>query len=96
MVGKIAAAGIIWFNREDYPRILEIMKDAHVLPPTYELWREKAENDERRAQAAGLRVVRAVIDPQKFIAWCATNGLDIDAKARTAFAADFAMGKVLN
>jgi len=64
--------------------------DAHVLPPTYELWRQKAESQERSAKASGLAVVRAVIKPEEFAFWCAKEGLDIDAKARTAFAADFA------
>ncbi|MBW7966771.1 hypothetical protein [Bradyrhizobium sp. BR 10261] len=95
-MGKVAAVGISWFNREDYPRILEIMVDAYVLPPTYERWREMAESQERRAKASGLAVVRAVIKPEEFVAWCAKEGLDVDAKARTAFAAEFAKRMFLN
>lgn len=93
-MAQIRAAGISWFREEDYPRILEIMTDAHVLPPTYQVWREKAERQERTAKASGVIVIRAVIEPDEFLAWCAREGLNVDAKARTAFAADFAARQV--
>jgi hypothetical protein len=93
---QIAAAGISWFNEKDYARILQIMVDAHVLPPTYAAWREKAESTERTAKARGLRVFRAIIDPDQFLVWCAREGLDVDAKARTAFATDYAMRQIKN
>jgi hypothetical protein len=93
-MAQIRAAGISWFREEDYPRILEIMTDSHVLPPTYELWREKAERTERNAKAGGMIVIRAIIDPAEFLTWCAREGLNVDAKARTAFAADFAARQV--
>ncbi|MDB5579640.1 MAG: hypothetical protein JWR80_4816 [Bradyrhizobium sp.] len=96
MNARIASAGISWFDREDYPRVREIMVDAHVLPLTYDAWREKAESQERRAKASGLTVVRAIIKPDDFVAWCASQRLDIDAKARTAFAAEFAMARMKN
>jgi hypothetical protein len=90
----IRAIGISWFLEEDYTRALKIMLDAHVLPPTYEAWRKKAEGQERECKAKGFIVVRAIIDPEKFPTWCAKAGLNIDAKARTAFASEFAMLQV--
>jgi hypothetical protein len=85
---KTIVAGISWFEREDYPRILEIMADADVFPPTYEAWTKKAEHDQRRTEAAGFTVVRVIIKPEEFIAWCTRNDMAVDAKARTAFAAE--------
>jgi uncharacterized membrane protein len=90
MSAAISATGLVWYDREDYPRILEVMKDAHVLPDTYDQWRKKAENVERGAQHSGALVVRAVIKPEQFLAWCTIRGLNVDAKARNAFAAEFA------
>ena len=92
----IRAMGIPWFNREDYPRILKVMVDVDVLPATYEGWYYRAERTEREIERSGALVVRAIIDPDEFIAWCAKEGLNIDAKARTAYAAEFARRKFNN
>jgi hypothetical protein len=91
--GKVAV-GISWFQEADYAAALAIMTD-DVLPPTYALWFQKACKGEREAQEMGYRTFRAVIDPQTFAAWCAQNGFtNIDAKARMAFANDYAARQV--
>lgn len=94
--GKVRIVGISWFNEADYAAALAIMTDA-VLPPTYALWLQKAGRTERNLQADGYRVVRAIIDPHTFPGWCARNGFGtaINAKARTAFAADYASRQML-
>jgi hypothetical protein len=89
MPQPISSLGIGWYSREDYPRILQIMEDVHVLPPTYEVWREKAEDLESRAKSLGATVVRAIIKPNEFVVWCASHGMKVDAKARTAFGTEF-------
>jgi uncharacterized membrane protein len=91
---KVRAAGISWYRREDYPRILEIMEDAHVLPDTFDDWRKKAGGQESEWKSRGVVIVRAIIDPDTFPAWCRKEGLNVDAKARTAFASEFAMLQV--
>jgi hypothetical protein len=93
-MNTISATGIGWYNREDYPRILEIMEDADVLPTTYDTWRQKAEGLERQIKASGAIVVRAVIEPKEFVAWCAARGLKVNAKARTAFGSECAYRKI--
>jgi hypothetical protein len=82
--------GVSWYSREDYPRARAIMADAHVLPETYEAWRELAEPQERNVKATGVTVVRAIINPDEFSAWCAARRLTIDAKARATFANEVA------
>jgi uncharacterized membrane protein len=91
---RIRAAGISWYHKEDYPRILKMMIDSHVLPSTYSEWKKKAEGQERKWQADGVTVFRAIIDPDEFPAWCKAHGLNVDAKGRTAFASEFAMLQV--
>jgi hypothetical protein len=93
---RIRAAGISWFRKEDYPRILKMMIDSHVLPPTYSAWKKKAEAQESKWQADGVTIFRAIIDPDEFPAWCRSRGLNVDAKGRMAFASEFAMEKVKN
>lgn len=87
---EIAPIGIGWFNREDYPRILEIMVDAEIMPPTHGLWRDAAEAQEMRAKDSGLRVIRVRIEPDQFLAWCADAGLPANAQARMAYASEVA------
>lgn len=92
----IRAAGISWYRREDYPRALDIMEDAHVLPPTCDEWERKAERQEREWQSRGFVVVRAIIDPEQFPAWCARRGLHVDAKARMRFANEVAFRSIVD
>jgi len=67
------------------------MADRHVLPPTFDEWRKKAGAQESEAKRKGVVVLRASIDPNKFLDWCRQKRLPVDAKARTAFAAEVAM-----
>jgi hypothetical protein len=77
--------GIAWYRRADYRRILEIMTDREKLPVTFDKWQSQAEHAERQLKAQGHFIIRVHIDPEDFVAWCAANGLDIDAKGRMAF-----------
>ncbi len=87
---KPDAVGLAWYKREDYGRILKIMEDADTLPATYDRWLKAAETGERELTSKGHVVVRAIIDPDEFVAWCAGHDLKVDSKARQAFAAEFA------
>jgi hypothetical protein len=87
---EVRATGIAWYRREDYPRILAMMTDGHVLPKTWEEWRTKANATERQMRKRGMSVVRSFIDPDKFLEWCVKHGLDPDAKARMQFASEIA------
>lgn len=86
--------GIAWYRESDYPRILEIMEDADRLPETFAEWEKAARNGEREGQAKGLTVVRAIIDPQTFPAWCRARGLNVNANGRMAFANAAAKGRM--
>ena len=89
----VRAVGLSWWREEDYARVREIMVD-DVLPSTYAAWLQRAERQEREAQATGLTVIRIMAGPDDFLSWCRTAGLAPDAKARVAFAADRAMDQV--
>ncbi len=87
---KIAAVGIAWYRREDYRRILEIMEDAAELPATYDEFLAMFARGERMLKAAGRIVVRAQIEPDKFIAWCRHRHMKLDTQARMEFAQEAA------
>jgi len=91
MAGNVPSAiGMSWYSRESYSRILEVMEDANKLPRTYDQWLKSAETGESKLQRAGHIVIRAIIDPDEFVAWCSARGLKVNAKARTQWASEAA------
>ncbi|MCW2406151.1 hypothetical protein M2336_002780 [Sphingobium sp. B1D7B] len=85
---QVIDTGVAWYKRADYPRILEIVADPELLPATFDQWQELAEQLERQVARSGGRLIRVDLNPKKFIAWCAANGHNLDARGRMAFAAD--------
>jgi hypothetical protein len=85
------AVGMPWYRREDYPRILTIMTDADRLPVGFDEWEKKAEAFQRDIEGKGKIVVRAVIDPDTFPAWCGTRGKNVNSEGRSLFASEVAM-----
>jgi hypothetical protein len=94
--GPIRAIGIGWYSRQNYRRILEVMEDADKLPPKFDQWLRRAEATERELKKAGHIVVRAMIEPEEFLAWCRARGLNVDAKARTQWGNEYAYQQVKN
>lgn len=84
----LIGTGIPWYRREDYPRILEIMRDGDGLPGTYEEWEQLAEQAEREFGRPLAPAIRVYIDPDQFVTWCTMRGHNIDASGRMAFAGD--------
>lgn len=92
---KVGAVGMSWFSEADYAATLAIMDDRHVFPATYAEWLPKAEKRERELMSDGHKVIRAVIDPKTFPDWCQSRGIDkIDARARTAWGAEYAARQI--
>lgn len=92
---NVAAVGIAWYRREDYHRILDVMADAHRLPPTYESWLKAAEQGIRQLEAAGHVTVKVQLDPDLFVTWCRQRDLNVDARARIAYASEAAARQAL-
>lgn len=85
--------GLGWYQERDYPAILEMMEDAHRLPATFASWLAKAEQSEAGFKKQGHAVIRAMIAPVEFSAWCQSRGMKADAEARKMFANTVAAGK---
>jgi hypothetical protein len=88
-MSTVRGVGIAWYSRQNYRRILEVMEDAGKLHRTYDQWLKSAEASERQLKRAGHTVVRAMIEPDEFLAWCRARGLKVDAKARTQWGSEF-------
>lgn len=93
-VAEIQAFGFVWYRFEDYDAIKRIMSDGSQLPTTFAVWRMKAESKEKQFRREGKVVVRAFIDPKTFPDWCASRGLNLDAKARNLFASIVAKDRI--
>jgi hypothetical protein len=79
-----------WYTREDFPSVLAMMVDRHLLPADYDAWRISAEQNEEVARACGIAVVRVRIEPEAFARWCAERQREPDGAARRQFAEESA------
>ncbi|MEP3114127.1 hypothetical protein [Nisaea sp.] len=83
---QVRVTGFVWYRREDYGRALRVMEDGHALPTRYKDWLQRAERGLKDAKAQGVLAEKVYLDPETFPRWCFEGGLDVDAKARIAFA----------
>ena len=81
----ITAAGLPWYARKNYPRVLEVMTDADQMPASYDHWLARAERAIERARKIGLPTLKAHLDPDQFLVWCETHDLAPDNRARVAY-----------
>lgn len=79
-------AGFAWYAEADYPRVLAVMTDAHVLPPTFASWLQQAEQNVRRFEAQGCIAIKAHLKPDDFVDWCRSLGIQPDSQGRVRFA----------
>ena len=91
---KVRAIGLAFYERDDYPRVLEVMADAHRLPATYDAFLRLFEQGERELLGKDAVVVRAVIKPDQFAAWCLDRHLSVASEARIRFANEVAAAEM--
>lgn len=84
---QVQAIGWAWYSEADYDRLREMFVDGARLPGTFLQWQDQAEQGRKRLLREGKIVVKAYIDPDTFPAWCRANGHELDASARSMFAA---------
>jgi hypothetical protein len=75
-----------WFDRESYPRVLEVMLDSDLLPQSYDRWLKQAQRVLEKARREDQRPIRAHIDPDRFLQWCDENGSPPDGMVRLSYA----------
>ena len=77
-----------WYDRRDYPALLKLFSDPHMLPATYDAWLNRAEQTECQLKNAGLAVARIWIRPVPFAAWCRERNVSPDQWARLTFVSE--------
>ncbi len=76
-----------WFDRESYPRVLEVMLDHDLMPNSYDRWLKQSQRVLEKARRDGQKPIRVHIAPESFLAWCQENGWPPDSMARLTYAA---------
>jgi hypothetical protein len=71
---------------EQYDALRAAFKDGASLPDTHAEWLRYSEYFERRMRKIGRNVVRVDLDLEEFRTWCRSEGRELDAGARQAFA----------
>lgn len=79
--------GLPWYDPEQYEALRASLADGGKLPPDYERWRIATEQIEREVQRSGVEVIRVLIEPDVFKAWCERAELPPNAAARSRYAA---------
>jgi hypothetical protein len=75
-----------WFSRENYNAIKAMVGPDTDLPDTFDAWLQRETERMARAEAKGLVAKKAVVDPDKFAAWCRASGVDANDFTLGAFA----------
>ena len=76
------------FQKEHWPRWLEIAEDRAAWRPTFKEWQQEVEARASRLREAGLEVVWIDLEPDSFLEWCMSRGYSNDAEARSRFASE--------
>ena len=86
MAASPPVTALPWYDRRDYPALLKLFSDPHMVPATYDAWLNRAEQTEIQLQKAGFAVARIWIRPVPFAAWCRERNVSPDQRARLTFA----------
>ena len=84
----LRAVGVVWYREADWPRLRALLADADKLPDTYAEWLASAEGLLVQLRQDGIAAEKVPLDPDVFSAWCAAQGLALDAQARSRYASE--------
>jgi hypothetical protein len=85
MAASPSVVALPWYARGDYPALLKLFSDPHLLPATHDAWLERAQLLERQFQKACFDVAKIWIRPVPFAAWCKERNVSPDQTARLTF-----------
>jgi hypothetical protein len=80
--------GFAWYRPEQWRRVREISADTDALAESYLEWLQLAEEKMMELRATGLRVEKVNVHSEELILWCNERALEINAEARSRYAAE--------
>jgi hypothetical protein len=76
-----------WFRRDDYETMYKLVPGVpDMVPHSFDEWELQANKEVARLEGLGFHVVKAIVDPNKFINWCKASKERHDVLSLTAFA----------
>jgi hypothetical protein len=90
--GGQVVPGVAWYRRDQWTALRSIAADPEVLEPSYEEWLEMAEKALAGLREAGIVPRRVEVDVLALKRWCEEQGLAVDGRARSAYAAHLMVG----
>ena len=75
MAASPPVTALPWYDRRDYPALLQLFSDPDNLGANYDAWLERAERTEKQLLRAGFGVARIRLRPNAFAAWCKERDL---------------------
>ena len=77
-----------WFRRDDYETMCRLVPDAPDLMShaPFEEWELQANKEVARLEGLGFHVVKAIVEPTKFVEWCKASKERHDYLSLTGFA----------
>ena len=78
---------VVWFTKEEWPKVKACAKDVEVFSDTYEEWLAQAERTMRKMKKLGVPTVRMPVVAAELQAWCWAEGVPNTSANRAAFAA---------
>lgn len=94
MSNQVQAAGLPWFEADDYESFRAILPDRH-WHKTFTEWEAAANQTFKRLENQGVRPVKAKVISHHFVSWCRSAGRNVDTKALLAFANEAAFRSVV-
>jgi hypothetical protein len=88
MAASPPVTALPWYDRRDYPVLLKLFSDLHMLPADYDAWLTRTEQPESQLQKAGFAVARIWIRPVPFAAWCRERNVSPEQWARLTFVSE--------
>jgi hypothetical protein len=77
-----------WYRPEQWQRVRDISPDADALEDSYEEWLRLAEAKLAELRSSGVDVKKVDIDSEQLILWCNERGFEVNASARSHYAAE--------
>lgn len=85
---KTMVIGAAWYREDQWERLKAACVDRETIEDTYAEWLRIATARTAELRGQGLRIEPVDVDVERLVAWCAVHGRPVDAKARSAYAAE--------
>jgi hypothetical protein len=80
----MAKRNIALFRSEDYQTIKSLLSD-DPFPESFDEWRKATDKQIAELSAGSIVLVKVVVDPQEFVAFCKASGFECDTASLGAF-----------